>query len=334
MDLDAVLDGYNSTLAENSTIDNVGDNGEAKKVFDLKESMDEYAASFDTIDEKAKVFGQMNEEFDANAEKASLIKSQINTLIDNGISPASEEIQNLIEQFNNLQTEGLSATEKLSNGLGKFAQVAGEIMGQVGAIFSQYFEMKMQGLENDQAAEEQALQTAFDKQIEGIENSTMNQAQKDREIEALQGQHDTNMQDINEKFGKKMAEQKAKQARADKAMAIANTIINTAAGVGAALAKGGLGIGMAIAIGAMGAAQVALIAGTPIPAMAQGGIVTGPTTALIGEAGPEAVIPLDKLNSIMGGQTVNVVGKISGDDIILVSDRAKQNRTRVRGINS
>ena len=30
----------------------------------------------------------------------------------------------------------------------------------------------------------------------------------------------------------KMAEQKAKQARADKAMAIANTIINTAAGVG------------------------------------------------------------------------------------------------------
>jgi hypothetical protein len=69
--------------------------------------------------------------------------------------------------------------------------------------------------------------------------------------------------------------------------------------------------------------------------MAQGGIVTGPTTALIGEAGAEAVIPLDKLGSMMGDmQTVNVVGKISGDDIILVSDRARQNRTRVRGINS
>jgi hypothetical protein len=29
-----------------------------------------------------------------------------------------------------------------------------------------------------------------------------------------------------------------------------------------------------------------------IPALAQGGIVTGPTFALIGEAGPEAVVPL------------------------------------------
>ena len=36
---------------------------------------------------------------------------------------------------------------------------------------------------------------------------------------------------------------------------------------------------------------------------ATGGIVTGPTRALIGEAGPEAVIPLDKLQS---GMTINV----------------------------
>jgi hypothetical protein len=41
-----------------------------------------------------------------------------------------------------------------------------------------------------------------------------------------------------------------------------------------------------------------------IPAMAAGGIVMGPTTALIGEAGPEAVIPLSKLNS--GGSTYNI----------------------------
>jgi phage-related protein len=39
--------------------------------------------------------------------------------------------------------------------------------------------------------------------------------------------------------------------------------------------------------------------------MAVGGIVTGPTAALIGEAGPEAVIPLDRFNG-MGGNTYNV----------------------------
>ena len=34
--------------------------------------------------------------------------------------------------------------------------------------------------------------------------------------------------------------------------------------------------------------------GNPLVAMAKGGIVTGPTQAVIGEAGPEAVIPLDR----------------------------------------
>jgi hypothetical protein len=44
-----------------------------------------------------------------------------------------------------------------------------------------------------------------------------------------------------------------------------------------------------------------------IPAMANGGIVTGPTLALIGEAGPEAVVPLDRAGG-MGGVTINVNG--------------------------
>jgi hypothetical protein len=46
-----------------------------------------------------------------------------------------------------------------------------------------------------------------------------------------------------------------------------------------------------------------------IPMLAAGGIVTGPTLAMIGEAGPEAVIPLNKLNSMGGnGVTINVNG--------------------------
>ena len=43
-----------------------------------------------------------------------------------------------------------------------------------------------------------------------------------------------------------------------------------------------------------------------IPAMAAGGIVTRPTLALIGEAGPEAVIPLNGRNAGMGTMTINV----------------------------
>jgi phage-related minor tail protein len=44
-----------------------------------------------------------------------------------------------------------------------------------------------------------------------------------------------------------------------------------------------------------------------ITKFAKGGIVTGPTNALIGEAGPEAVIPLSGANSASLGATYNIV---------------------------
>jgi len=50
--------------------------------------------------------------------------------------------------------------------------------------------------------------------------------------------------------------------------------------------------------------------GMVIPKMANGGIVTSPTIAMIGEAGPEAVIPLDRMKN-SGGITVNVTGGLA-----------------------
>ena len=47
--------------------------------------------------------------------------------------------------------------------------------------------------------------------------------------------------------------------------------------------------------------------GLAVPAMANGGIVTSPTLALIGEAGPEAVVPLNRANG-MGNVTIHVNG--------------------------
>jgi len=51
--------------------------------------------------------------------------------------------------------------------------------------------------------------------------------------------------------------------------------------------------------------------GKDIPAMATGGIVTQPTMALIGEVGPEAVIPLDKMDSMGTKVTIGTIN-ISG----------------------
>jgi hypothetical protein len=47
-----------------------------------------------------------------------------------------------------------------------------------------------------------------------------------------------------------------------------------------------------------------------IPLMAEGGIVTKPTLAMIGEAGSEAVIPLDKMGSMGTTVNVNVAGSV------------------------
>jgi hypothetical protein len=91
---------------------------------------------------------------------------------------------------------------------------------------------------------------------------------------------------------------------------------------GSSLVKGGLGkfIG----------------GGFGIPQMASGGIVSGPVIAQVGEYSgaqhnPEVIAPLDKLQSMMGGQSVQVTGKISGRDILLTSERNAIDRNRVRG---
>jgi len=43
-----------------------------------------------------------------------------------------------------------------------------------------------------------------------------------------------------------------------------------------------------------------------VPYLAEGGIISRPTLAMVGEAGPEAVIPLDRYNSSQGSPAVNI----------------------------
>ena len=73
-------------------------------------------------------------------------------------------------------------------------------------------------------------------------------------------------------------------------------------------------------------------AGLDYKAMATGGIVTSPTMALIGEAGPEAVIPLDKMGSMGGGINITVqAGLVSAPDqmgqLIIESIQRAQRRS-------
>jgi hypothetical protein len=60
-----------------------------------------------------------------------------------------------------------------------------------------------------------------------------------------------------------------------------------------------------------------------IPMLAEGGVVTGPTLAMIGEAGPEAVIPLDRMGS-MGAGSNQVTINVNGGDPNAVVDALRR----------
>lgn len=70
-------------------------------------------------------------------------------------------------------------------------------------------------------------------------------------------------------------------------------------------------------------------------AFAEGGIVTGPTVGLVGEAGPEVIFPLRDLKRFLGdsGSQVSIVGEIYGDTIRLSNDRSGIRQARRLGFN-
>jgi hypothetical protein len=83
----------------------------------------------------------------------------------------------------------------------------------------------------------------------------------------------------------------------------------------------GIGLGLAAVAAVVGAIQ-------SVPKFAEGGIVTSATLGVFGEAGPEAVMPLDRLEEFVTGRDVRVTGNIkaSGKELVVVLD----NYNRVR----
>lgn len=77
--------------------------------------------------------------------------------------------------------------------------------------------------------------------------------------------------------------------------------------------------------GGIGAIGNALSGNSKVPALASGGVVTAPTLSLIGEGGePEAVIPLSKLEKILGGASSSVGGGVTFAPVIQISGEASK----------
>lgn len=117
-------------------------------------------------------------------------------------------------------------------------------------------------------------------------------------------------------------------------IAVINTVIK-----GINLIKPGKDIGSLgqISIGSLGGDNTGGNTGSVrgFEALAAGGIVTGPTMALIGEAGPEAVIPLSKMGGMGMGMNITInAGLVStpdqiGQDIIQAIQKAQRRSGQV-----
>ena len=152
----------------------------------------------------------------------------------------------------------------------------------------------------------------------------------------LEGVKAKKLADLEKEVAEKRKAIKREEAAANKKKAIFDSIINTANAVTSALASGGPIL--AAIVGAIGLAQTAVIASTPLPALAKGGLVYGRNVVEVGEysnasSNPELISPVDKVQKYIkeavqesgSGQIsdIQLYSRVSGDDLLLISERAK-----------
>ena len=274
-----------------------------KNVDDLTASMKKW------IKTKLGMNAVSNSGSDAPPEKIEFVKSELDF---------SSEYEKSLEivitpkiKFDLAVKEIAKGMEDIANKVLKFTDTWGAGIEQVGAIFSQVYKNKGIAIDNDHK-----------KQLDSIEGSSMSEKNKEKAIQTL-----------NEETAKKQLVLKRKQAKVDKAMAMFNIIQATAL----AIMKAAPNPYAMIAMGALGAIQLGVVASQPVPAFAQGGLVTGATMGLVGEgrgttmSNPEVIAPLDKLKSMLGdvggGGTIIPDVRISGDDLLIVFDRASRRKS-------
>ena len=238
--------------------------------------------------------------------------------------------------FNNLQTGKMSA-EDLAASISAIGNAAQEGFDMASSAIDMINAKENASAEHAKKANE-AKQDALQKRVDA---GLMTQEQYDAAVERLQAEQDAADEELS-----------LRQAERQKRFSIVQAIINTALGVTKTLADWGIpaGIAPAAIMSAMGAAQVALMAATPVTGYEAGGFVKarrdqdGRTfsakfspdargfiatpTVLVGEAGGEYVIPAEGLKnpsvrSFVGAiETARINGRLKSLNLAAVNPMA------------
>jgi len=172
------------------------------------------------------------------------------------------------------------------------------------------------------------LRKEEEEEIQRIQNGFYTrslQAIKDKNFNELELEKLTKSQikDLTKATGRELLGELAKSNKTafqlNKALAIADAAVNTARGVTKALALGPFGIPLAGLIAGLGAVQIATIASQKYQGRRLGGRMNQNQPYMVGEAGPELVVP-DRPSNVVpnsqlsGGQGVTVNFNISTVD--------------------
>jgi hypothetical protein len=117
---------------------------------------------------------------------------------------------------------------------------------------------------------------------------------------------------------------------------VAAAVSNTLKGPAGTL--GPVGVAVAGAAGALASGLfTSLISKIGLPALAQGGLAYAPTMAMVGDnknarVDPEVIAPLSKLKGMLdgGGSPYILSTRVSGADLIVIMEKARNVNTRIR----
>ncbi len=180
--------------------------------------------------------------------------------------------------------------------------------------------------------------SSFDQALSGYEQAQLqrdeaqNNAQKDNQKRRLdaglinQKQYDANIAKLDEDMAAKKRKIARDEAIRQKAISLVQAIINTAQAITAALTVPYVGIALAVVAGIMGAAQVALIAATPVPEAARG------RYDVIGQDDKKRYRSVPYQDSFFGIPGSPLLINETGDEIVIDPETTKRLKRSAPGI--
>ena len=175
----------------------------------------------------------------------------------------------------------------------KILSITQNLTSQLSAIFTQYTTNKLTELENERTIEQEKLDESYESRKKWIENNISDEEERSKALSELDENYNRNSEELARKSDKEKRKIQREAAEKTKAIAVVNSIINTALGITQALATIPPPYSWVVAAitAALGAVQTGLILSQPLPAAAEG--MFGNTPFIAGEAGREIAVPLD-----------------------------------------